>query len=345
MTAALFLRQDVDLRLELRVRIDGTRLCENLSALDVLTVNAAEQCADVVARNRAVEQLAEHLDTRNNCAARLILKADDLNRIVQLQLAALHTARCDRAAARDGEYVLNRHEERLLRVAGRCRDVRINCIHELEDLRLHRLVALKCLECRACDDGDVVAGELVLREQLAHFHLNEFEELGVIHLVNLVEEDDKRRNTDLTSEQDVLTGLGHRAVSCGDNEDRAVHLRSTRNHVLDIVRMARAVNVRIVTVVRLVLHVCRIDRDAALALLRSLVDVRIVLELRIALLGENLRDRSRQRRLAVVNVADRADVDMGLAAVKFFLCHLKLPPYSPLFLATTASAIFLGTSS
>ena len=143
----------------------------------------------------------------------------------------------------------------------------------------------------------------------------------------------------------MLTRLGHRAVCCGDDEDRAVHLCSTRDHVLDIVRMARAVHVCIVTLVRLILNVCRVDRDAALTLLRCLIDVRIVLELRIALLGENLRDRRRQRRLAVVNVTDRADVDMGLAAVKLFLCHLTIPPYSPLFLATTASAIFLGTSS
>ena len=327
------------------MRIDGTRLCENLAALDVLTIHAAEQCADVVARNRAVEQLAEHLDARNNRAACLILKADDLNRIVQLQLAALHTTRSNRAAARDREHVLNRHEERLVRVTRRRRNVLVNLVHELEDLRLHRIVALKSLECGARNNRDVIAGELILREQLADFHLDELEELGIINLIDLVEEHNESRNADLTSKQDVLARLGHRAVSSGDNEDRAVHLRSTRDHVLDIVRVARAVDVCIVTVVRLILNVCRVDRDAALALLRSLIDVRIVLELRIALLGENLRDRSRQRRLAVVDVTDRADVDMGLAAVKLFLCHLKLPPYSPLFLATTASAIFLGTSS
>ena len=345
MTAALFLRQDVDLRLELRVRVNGTRLCENLAALNVLAVHTAEQCADVVAGNRAVEQLAEHLNARNNRAARLILKADDLNRIVQLQLTALHTTRCDRAAARDREDILDRHEERLVRVTRRRRDIVVDCIHELQDLCLHRIVTLERLQRGACNDGDLIAGEVIARKELANFHLNELEELGIVNLVNLVEEDNDRGNANLASEQDVLTRLGHRAVCCGDDEDRAVHLCSTRDHVLDIVRMARAVHVCIVTLVRLILNVCRVDRDAALTLLRCLVDVRIVLELRIALLGENLRDRRRQRRLAVVNVTDRADVDMGLAAVKLFLCHLTIPPYSPLFLATTASAIFLGTSS
>ena len=48
-TAAFFLRQDVDLALELLVRGHATRLAENLATLDVLTLRATEQAADVVA--------------------------------------------------------------------------------------------------------------------------------------------------------------------------------------------------------------------------------------------------------------------------------------------------------
>jgi hypothetical protein len=61
-TAALFLRQDVDLGLELRVRGDRARLGANLAALDVLALDTAEQEADVVARLTLIEELAEHLD-------------------------------------------------------------------------------------------------------------------------------------------------------------------------------------------------------------------------------------------------------------------------------------------
>ncbi len=49
MTAALLLGQDVDLTLELGVRGNGAGLAENLAALDVLALDAAEQTADVVA--------------------------------------------------------------------------------------------------------------------------------------------------------------------------------------------------------------------------------------------------------------------------------------------------------
>ncbi len=39
-------------------------------------------------------------------------------------------------------------------------------------------------------------------------------------------------NAYLTTQQDVLTSLRHRAVSRSNNQDRAVHLRSTGDHVL-----------------------------------------------------------------------------------------------------------------
>src|SRR6476660_8987271 len=48
-TATLLLLQAVDLRRELRVRGDRARLAENLPALDLLTLGAAEEAADVVA--------------------------------------------------------------------------------------------------------------------------------------------------------------------------------------------------------------------------------------------------------------------------------------------------------
>ncbi len=57
--ATLFLRQDVGLGLELRVRLHRTRLAENLTALHAVTVDTADQRADIVAGLALVEQLAE----------------------------------------------------------------------------------------------------------------------------------------------------------------------------------------------------------------------------------------------------------------------------------------------
>jgi hypothetical protein len=76
-------------------------------------------------------------------------------------------------------------------------------------------VAFQRLERGTADDRDVVAGEFVLGKQLADFHLDEVEQLGVVDHVALVHEDDEGGHADLAGEQDVLAGLGHRAVGGG----------------------------------------------------------------------------------------------------------------------------------
>ena len=119
----------------------------------------------------------------------------------------------------------------------------------------------------------------------------------------------------------MLTGLGHGAVSGRNHQNRAVHLGGTRNHVLHVVGVARAVNVRVVTVFRFVFNVRGVDRDAASAFFRRRVDLVVGLSFAAELLGENRRDSSRERRLAVVDVTNGADVDVRLLALKMFLCH------------------------
>ena len=72
-----------------------------------------------------------------------------------------------------------------------------------------------------------------------------------------VQEDDHRWHFDLAGEQDVLAGLRHRAVGGGDDQDRPVHLGGAGDHVLDVVGVARAVDVGVVPLLGLILHVRR----------------------------------------------------------------------------------------
>ena len=130
-----------------------------------------------------------------------------------------------------------------------------------------------------------------------------------------------------------------------------VHLRGAGDHVLHIIRVARAVNVRIVPVVRLVLDVADRDRhDLAgipapltLARLRHFV---IADEFRHPAIRADLGQRTRQRRLAMVHVPDRPDVHVGLSSLKLRLRHPQSSPnsqnetlYSPRCFAVIASAI------
>ena len=141
--------------------------------------------------------------------------ADDLDFLADLDDTALDAAGADGAAARDREHVFDRHQERLVDRTLRLRDVFVDRLHQLEDRIVAelRLLVLKRHQGRALDDRDLVAGEIVLREKLTHFELDEFEQFRVVDHVDLVHENNKRRNADLTRQQDVLAGLRHRAVS------------------------------------------------------------------------------------------------------------------------------------
>ena len=119
----------------------------------------------------------------------------------------------------------------------------------------------------------------------------------------------------------MLLGLGHGAVGGGTHQDGAVHLSGTGDHVLHIVRVARAVHVSVVTCLGFVLNVSGVDGDAALTLFGGAVDIGIVLNLSLTLLGEHVGDRSGEGGLAVVNVADGADVDVGLVPFELLACH------------------------
>ena len=183
--------------------------------------------------------------------------------VADLDRAALDPAGADRAAALDREDVLDRHQERLVDRADRLGDVLVHRLDQVED-RLGRLGVGRVLERRAAaaaDDRDLVAGELVLGQQLAELQLDQLEQLLVVDQVDLVEEDDQGGHADLAGQQDVLAGLGHRAVGRRDDQDRAVHLGGAGDHVLDVVGVARAVDVGVVPLLALVLDVRDGDGD------------------------------------------------------------------------------------
>src|SRR5690606_6753249 len=113
-TPALVLVEDVDLGLELGVRGDGARLHDDLAALDLLALGAAEQQTDVLAGVGVVEGLAEDLDAGDGRLDGLLLEAGDLDLVVHVEVTALDTTGDDGAVTGDREDVLDRHEEGLV---------------------------------------------------------------------------------------------------------------------------------------------------------------------------------------------------------------------------------------
>ena len=191
-------------------------------------------------------------------------------------------------------------------------------------------VALDRLDRRAPDHRHVIARILVLAQQLAHLELHQVQQLGIVHQVALVQEHHDRRHVHLARQQDVLARLRHRAVHRAHHQDRPVHLRGPGDHVLDVVGVPRAVDVGVVPLRRLVLDVARRDRQdlgrvAAALRFRRLRHgiVRDVLR-RKARVGRHLRQRRRQRRLAVIDVPDRPDVHVRLGPLELDLRHVPV---------------------
>jgi hypothetical protein len=148
--------------------------------------------------------------------------------------------------------------------------------------------------------------------------------ISVVDHVAFVQKHDDVRHAHLAGQQNVFAGLGHGAVSGRAHQNRAVHLSRAGDHVLHIVSVSGAVHVGVVAVRRLVFHVGRVDGDAARLLFRRCVNLVVGLGLTTKLSRQNRRDRRRQRRLAMVNVANRAHVHVRFGPLKLAFCHFQI---------------------
>ena len=236
-------------------------------------VDAAQQHPDVVAGLHLVQELPEHLQVGRGGLAGVSVTPTISTSSIFFSTPRSTAPGDHGAAAGDGEHVLDGHQEGPVGVADRLGDVGVAGVQQLDDLALGLLVALERLEGTDLDHRDLVAGELVLRQSSRTSNSTRSSSSGSSTMSALFSATTMYGTLTWTGEQDVLRGLGHRAVGGGHDQDRAVHLGGAGDHVLDVVGVARAVDVGVVAVVGLVLDVRGVDRDPALALLRGLVDL------------------------------------------------------------------------
>src|SRR6185369_15500529 len=213
--------------------------------------------------------------------------------------------------------VLDRHEEWLVECALWHRDIGVESIHEILDLHCPLVLVVLCfesLESRTADNWRIRAVIAVLGEKVSNFTLDEVDEILVLYCVAFIEENNDFWHSDLLCEEDVLSGLCHRAVDRGNHEDSAVHLSGTGDHVLDVVGVSWGVDVRVVSSVRLVLDVSERDRHdlGRVSNGTALGDICVSLAYCQAVASLSREDSGRKGRLAVVNVSDGTDVNMRL---------------------------------
>ena len=101
-------------------------------------------------------------------------------------------------------------------------------------------------------------------------------------------------------------------------------MRGAGDHVFDIVGVAWAVNVGVVTVCGFVFDVRGVDGDAARFFFRRCVNLVVGFGFAAEFLRQNGGDRCRQRGLAMIDVANRAYIHVRLGPLKFAFCHFRL---------------------
>ena len=142
-----------------------------------------------------IERLVEHFDAGHDRLAGLRAQADDLDFVADLDDAALDTAGGDRAAALDREHVFDGHQERLVLFAHRLGNVGVERVHQVVDALAGRRILAGCRRPASTAPrmiGISSPGKSYLRQQLADFHLDQFEQFGIVDRVDLVQEHDER---------------------------------------------------------------------------------------------------------------------------------------------------------
>src|SRR6185312_12967923 len=93
-------------------------------------------------------------------------------------------------------------------------DPSIHSLEELIDFLLSNLwsTTLEGAESGAENDGSLITLKTVGIQKFAHLHLNQFQHLGIFESIDLIDKDNDLLDTNLTSEQEMLSRLGHLSI-------------------------------------------------------------------------------------------------------------------------------------
>ena len=324
MTATFFFAQNVHFGLKLSVRLDGVNCSKNLTSLNIFLLQPTQKNTNVVPGNPLIQSLLEHLNAGNSRFLS-VTKTNNLNLLTDLHNTRLNSTSRNSTATFNREHIFNSHHKRLVSGALWLRNIAIQCLHQIGNALAELIISgiIKCTASIATNERNVVSREAVLREKFADFHFNKIQQLLVVNKIALVQKHNESRHVYLTSQQDVLASLRHRAIGCRNHKNGTVHLSSTGNHVLDVVSVTRAIDVSVVPIWRFVLNMARRNGHSLGSVTNrtTLSNIRISLNRRETLSSLNRKDCRCCCRLAVVDVTDGSHVNVRLRSLKRTLCH------------------------
>ena len=323
MTSTFIFGQNVNLSGKFLVAFNAAGFCKNLSSFDFSSLNTTKQSTDVITSLRFIQHLTEHFDTGNNRFLGLFFDTNDFNFFIQVKGTTLYSTGSNSTTACDGEYVFYRHQERLVCVTLRIRNILINSSHQLKDLVApFALRIFQSFQSGTLDNRSVISGEFILVQQVSDFHFNQLKQFRIVYHVTFVHEYYDIRNAYLTGQQDVFFGLSHNTIGSCNNQDSTIHLSCTSDHVLYIVSMAGAVNVCVMSVLCFILNVSCGNGDTTFSFFRSLVDhIESYSFTGSKSCIQSLGNSCCQSSFTMVNVADGTNVTMRLVSFKFSFSH------------------------
>ena len=323
MTATFIFCQNVNLSCEFCMACYCTWFCKNLTSFDVFSFDTTQQSTDVITSLSFVQEFTEHFDTSYSCFLNFFFDTDDFYFFVQMQNTTLYSTSCNSTTTCDCEYVLYWHQERLICSTLRIWDPAVNSIHQFHDLVAPWAVRIfQSFQSRTLDDWCIIAWELILVQQLTDFHVYQFKQFFVVYHIAFVHEYYDVRYTYLTRQQDVLFCLSHNTIGSSYNQDSTIHLSSTSDHVFNVVSMAWAVNVCVVTFFCFILNVSSRDCDSTFSFFWSFIDIFECYSFTCTQsFMQSFCNSCSQSSFTMVNVSNGTNVTMWFASFKFSFSH------------------------
>ena len=145
-------------------------------------------------------------------------------------------------------------------------------------------------------------------EQFAHLEFHQLQQLRIVDQIHLVQKHNDPGNARLPCQVDLLPGLGHGTVGCGNHQDGPVHLHRAGDHALDAVGVTRAVEVGVVPVFGLIFDVRDGDGKTGLFCFCGFVELAERNAFGQALVRQHFGDGCGQGGFAVARLPEGSDI-------------------------------------
>jgi len=180
MPSAFFTLQNVHIGLEFGVRFDAAGFGNHHSPFDIFSFNASEQQTQIITGHPFVYRLVEHFHTRADTVLALFSQTDNFYRIADFDFPAFHSARHNRPAPFDREYIFNRHHEGFVHVPYRRRYIAVYGCHQFFDAGIFRSIRIRAgrfqrFQRRPANDRGLITRISVFLQQIPQFHLDQFQ--------------------------------------------------------------------------------------------------------------------------------------------------------------------------